>query len=215
MDLSNLFTFEYKMTTMDKLICLGKNYLEHALELGDAVPEMPVLFLKPPSVALTVDQAGASVQVLLPEGRGSVHHECEIILRLGKNGTPEAVSLGLDMTLRDLQVQLKKKGHPWEQSKVFQDSAVIGPWLKLEEFSTYLDEEFTFSLDGVVRQRGKGIQMRLSPEKCVSYAGEYFPLCPGDIIFTGTPAGVGPVTAGQVAEICWGSRLSFQVSFGV
>ena len=94
---------------MDKLICVGKNYLDHALELGDAVPEKPVLFLKPPSASICVNQQGESVQVMLPKGRGSVHHECEILVRLDENGSIGAVTLGLDMTLRDLQAELKKK----------------------------------------------------------------------------------------------------------
>jgi 2-keto-4-pentenoate hydratase/2-oxohepta-3-ene-1,7-dioic acid hydratase in catechol pathway len=195
---------------MDKLICVGKNYLEHAQELGDAVPEMPVLFLKPPSVAVAVQQKG---EVELPKGVGSIHHECEIVVQIDHQGVIQAVSLGLDMTLREVQGALKKQGHPWEISKVFRGSAILGPWIRLHDFPNYLGEEFTFSLDGKVCQRGRGSQMRLSPEKCISYANQHFPLCDGDVVFTGTPAGVGPVVPGQLAEVKWGKYLSYQVKF--
>ena len=132
---------------MDKLVCIGKNYLDHAKEmakdLGDAVPDRPVLFLKPPSVLHQV-LSSAPLKLDLPVGAGAVHHECEIVLRLNRSGfrmnLAEAqsaigwVSLGLDMTLRDRQTELKKNGHPWEVSKVFPGSAVVGPWLATPEF---------------------------------------------------------------------------------
>lgn len=199
---------------MDKIICVGKNYLEHAKELGDAVPENPVLFLKPPSclksLQTTLDQ---KLAVKLPQGRGSVHPECEIVLRLNQIGQADAVTLGLDMTLRDVQTKLKKQGHPWEVSKVFQDSAVVGPWIPVGDFQSYLEEEFTFSVDGRLRQKGKGKEMRFSVEECIRSAQESFPLCPGDLLFTGTPSGVSGVEAGQVGELKWGDRLRFEVEF--
>src|SRR5690349_9010442 len=99
---------------MDKIICVGKNYLEHAKELAEAVPEKPVLFMKPPSVLVSASARDEAVSVLLPRGRGNVHHECEIVLLLDENGQAKAVTLGLDMTLRDIQAALKNKGHPWE-----------------------------------------------------------------------------------------------------
>lgn len=199
--------------TCDKLICVGKNYVAHAEELGDAVPEKPVLFLKPPSAAVIVGQSGQSIEVALPQGRGPIHHETEIILKLNTQGKIEAVSLGLDLTLRDVQADLKKKGHPWEVSKVFRNSAVVGPWIPVHEFANYLEEEFTFLLQGKVQQKAHGREMRLSPEECVAYAKEMFPLMPGDILFTGTPQGVGPLLPGQVAELRWGKKLSYQVRF--
>lgn len=202
------------VNAMDKIICLGKNYLDHAKELGDAIPEKPVVFLKPPSICRDARENGETLLLSLPQGVGEVHHECEIVLKLGKGGyrvgTPqaeemiEAVTLGLDMTLRDCQSRQKKEGHPWTTSKVFPDAAVHGPFVKKNEFSQYLSTEFTFSLDGVVRQRGTASQMTLSPEVCVSYLSEFFPLEKGDLIFTGTPAGVGPVIPGQAGKLCWG-----------
>jgi 2-keto-4-pentenoate hydratase/2-oxohepta-3-ene-1,7-dioic acid hydratase in catechol pathway len=195
---------------MDKIICIGKNYLENAKELGDAVPEKPVLFLKPPSVLV---QVATDSQVILPSGRGQIHPECEIVLRLTESGTIDAVTLGLDMTLRDVQASLKKNGHPWEISKVFPGSAIIGKWIPFNEFPGYLDEEFSLLVDGKVRQRGLGAEMRLSPSECIAHASEYFPLRGGDALFTGTPAGVGPVTSGQIAELTWGSHLKYRVRF--
>ncbi|MFL5814775.1 MAG: fumarylacetoacetate hydrolase family protein [Bdellovibrionia bacterium] len=196
---------------MDKIICVGKNYLEHAKELGDAVPEKPVLFLKPPSSLIENSKEGS---VTLPQGRGQIHPECEIVARIRM--TPrgpeiDAVTLGLDLTLRDIQAQLKKNGHPWEISKVFAGSAVIGPWISLSSFENYLDHEFSFSVDGQVRQKGKGREMRVLPADCLKAASESFPICDGDLLFTGTPAGVGPVLPGQISELKWEDRLSFQV----
>lgn len=196
--------------TGDKIICVGKNYLEHATELGDAVPEKPVLFLKPWSVAVAAG-AGETLEIPLPKGRGAIHHECELVVRLASGGAIDAVTLGLDMTLRDTQVLLKKSGHPWEVSKVFAGSAIFGPWIPVKEFADYLDAEFTFAVDGKLRQRGRGAEMRLSPAECVAYAAEHFPLEAGDALFTGTPSGVGPVASGQKGELRWGSRLGYSV----
>ena len=193
---------------MDKIVCIGKNYREHAKELGDAVPEKPVLFLKPPSV---LGIANNRLEAKLPTGVGSIHHECEIVLKLSRGGyrmteaeaahAIEAVTLGLDMTLRDRQAVLKKNGHPWTTAKVFPDSAIAGPWRPLSGLRA---TPFTFHLDGQCRQTGVASDMSFSPEQCIAYASEFFPLCPGDLLFTGTPAGVGEVKPGQTAILKWG-----------
>ncbi|MFZ9596084.1 MAG: fumarylacetoacetate hydrolase family protein [Bdellovibrionia bacterium] len=196
----------------DKFICVGKNYHEHAQELGDPVPEAPLLFLKPPSSGLWVEP-GRRTSVVLPQAKGVVHYECEIIARLNSQGQIEAVSLGLDMTLRDVQGQLKKQGHPWELGKVFRHAAVVGPWIEVSDFKTYLEEPFTFALDGEIRQRAMGREMRHLPQKCIQRALEFFPLVDGDILFTGTPMGVGGVVSGQRGELRWGSRLGYEVLF--
>lgn len=197
---------------MDKIICVGKNYFDHATELGDAVPEKPVLFLKPPSALLECAGKGLT-QVILPSNKGEVHHECEIVVRLNAQSKIHSVTLGLDLTLRELQARLKKNGHPWEVAKVFQHSAITGPWIRIEDFRNYLDEEFSFHLDHQLKQKGLGKNMRLSPEQCVEYASEYFPLCEGDLIFTGTPAGVGPLVPGNTAQFFWGSKSLFELKF--
>ena len=193
--------------------------MDHVKELGEPVPEKPVLFLKPPSV-LHQALSNAPLKLELPVGAGMVHHECEIVLRLNRSGyrlsLAEAqsaigwVSLGLDMTLRDRQNGLKKNGHPWETSKVFPGSAVVGPWLTVSEFPQWVKEPFRFSINGLLRQQGNAAQMRFSPAACVSYASEFFPLCEGDLIYTGTPAGVGPVLSGDNGRLEWG-KISFSV----
>ena len=125
----------------------------------------------------------------------------------------DAVTLGLDMTLRDVQSRIKKAGGPWEISKIFPGSAVVGPWISLAEFPEFAETEFTFSVNGQVRQKGRASQMTLSPVECIAYASEYFPLCPGDLVFTGTPAGVGPVLKNDHAELKWADRLTYQVNW--
>jgi 2-keto-4-pentenoate hydratase/2-oxohepta-3-ene-1,7-dioic acid hydratase in catechol pathway len=207
------YSARVKHPTIDKIICLGKNYAEHARELGDAVPDKPVVFLKPPSV-LKVAGNGETLQVELPPQAGLVHHECEIVLRLNRGGyrlsLAEAekaigeVTVGLDMTLRDLQTELKKGGHPWTTSKVFLDSAIIGPWISVGEFPRYLSEPFSLKVDGESRQSARGEQMLFGPAQSVSYLSALFPLVEGDLVFTGTPKGVGPIRAGQKAQLQWG-----------
>jgi 2-keto-4-pentenoate hydratase/2-oxohepta-3-ene-1,7-dioic acid hydratase in catechol pathway len=199
---------------MDKIICVGKNYLEHAKELGDKIPEKPVLFLKPPSVLKQAQKNGETIQALLPAGQGSVHHECEIVVQLKGGGyrldaarakeAIGAVTLGLDMTLRDLQATLKKNGHPWTTAKVFPDSALIGPWQSVETFPKYSDEVFSFSIDGEKKQAASARDMMMGIPECIAFISEHFPLCPGDVLFTGTPKGVGPVSNGQRGELKYG-----------
>ena len=167
------------LNNMEKFICVGKNYTDHIKEMANALPnqpakktedaisDKPVLFLKPPSSGYTIENGGSG-EVILPKNRGIVHFECEIILRLDANAEIEAVSLGLDMTLRDVQANLKKQGLPWELAKVFKHSAIIGPWIPINQFPTYLDEPFTFSLEGKMRQSAKGNEMRTLPDACLS-----------------------------------------------
>jgi 2-keto-4-pentenoate hydratase/2-oxohepta-3-ene-1,7-dioic acid hydratase in catechol pathway len=198
--------------SMDKIICLGKNYLNHAKELGDAVPEKPVLFLKPPSVSVQIQKSGDQIHVQLPN-RAVVHHECEIILKLDAQKRISAVSLGLDLTLRDVQNTLKRQGHPWEISKVFASSAILGPWISISEFKDYMDTEFKLSVNGVTQQAGFGNQMMLQPRDCVPFIQDFFPICENDVIFTGTPEGVGPLKAGDLVEVTWAKKLSYHVRF--
>lgn len=199
---------------MDKIVCLGKNYREHALELGDEVPDQPVIFIKPPSVLRVATPDDEAIELCIPPNCGALHYETEIVLRLDKGGYKldlkdaeriiGAVSIGLDMTLRDKQKELKKAGHPWTTSKVFADCAVVGPWLRVSEFPDYLTEKFSLAINGQLRQEGFGSQMLFSPAACVAFASSFFPLCAGDLIYTGTPAGVGPVVSGNKGTLCFG-----------
>jgi len=156
---------------------------------------------------------GDTVQVTLPRDRGMMHPECEIVLRLDSQGRFDAVTLGLDMTLRDVQAALKKKGHPWELAKVFRQAAVVGPWIQLADFPNYLEVPFSLSLDRMMKQKACGKEMRSSPNACLSHAQSTFSVCEGDLLFTGTPAGVTAVQSGQMAELEWGGLLSFKVLF--
>ncbi|KAK9823781.1 hypothetical protein WJX72_005448 [[Myrmecia] bisecta] len=197
---------------VDKLVCLGKQYAEHATELGDAPVEKPVIFNKPGSVAVVVPSQGDTIAVALPADRGVVHHEIEIVLRL-RGGAIEAVTLGLDLTLRDVQTKLKKNGHAWEIGKVFPGSAVVGPWIAATDFPDYLQQEFRLEVDGTEKQRGRGRDMMMQPEESLRYIQQHFPLVDNDLVFTGTPAGVGPLLAGQLATLSWGDRLQYSVQF--
>jgi 2-keto-4-pentenoate hydratase/2-oxohepta-3-ene-1,7-dioic acid hydratase in catechol pathway len=197
---------------MDKIVCLGKNYSEHAKELGEAAPEKPVIFIKPPSVLMQATQNGQKLALQLPKGRGEVHHECEIVVRLGNQMTIEALTLGLDMTLRDVQSGLKKSGHPWTISKVFRDSAVVGPWIKPSEFPNWENQEFNLEINGVLKQKGHAKDMILKATDSIHYIRQFFPLCPGDLIFTGTPQGVGSVQSGALGKLQWGP-IEYEVSW--
>ncbi len=199
---------------MDKIVCVGKNYSEHAQELGEQMPAKPVLFLKPPSVLRAAVQDETNLELYIPPDSGTLHYETEIVLRLEKGGYRldvkeaekiiGAVTVGLDMTLRDKQKILKEAGHPWTTSKVFPDAAVVGPWLRISEFQDYLNQKFTFTLDGEMKQQEFAKNMFFSPAECVSYISSFMALMPGDIIFTGTPKGVGPVKSGQKGTLSWG-----------
>lgn len=198
---------------IDKIICVGKNYLEHAKELGDAVPDKPVLFLKPPSVLKQV--SGWDEQILLdfPADDTAVQPECEMVLRVAQDGYrmtyEEArkgisdLTIGLDMTLRTRQSELKKLGHPWTTAKVFKDAAVIGPWIPYHQFNDYMDTEFQLLIEGTLRQCTKGSEMMMHPIDLLVYISQFFPLKSGDIIYTGTPAGVTSIARGTRAELRW------------
>lgn len=189
---------------MDKIVCLGKNYSEHAKEMGEAAPAKPVLFIKPPSVLACSNGLGGKLDLSLPKGRGQVHHECELVLRLGTDLRIDAVTVGLDMTLRDVQAELKKNGQPWTISKVFKDSAIVGPWMEINLFSNWMSQEFQLEINGEVKQKSSPQEMILKTDQMFAYIQQFFPVCPGDLIFTGTPRGVGPVKPGDEGRLKWG-----------
>jgi len=198
---------------MDKIVCLGKNYLAHAKELGDKVPDRPVIFIKPPSVLRSVNRKGETISLSLPIHRGQVHHEAEIVLRICRNGFQmssedaavsfDAFTLGLDMTLRDEQALLKKNGHPWTVSKVFRDGTVVGPWVSVNQLPKYETQAFQFEVNDRLVQTGRVSEMMLGFSESIQYISQFFSLISGDLIFTGTPAGVGPVQSGDVGHLSW------------
>lgn len=191
---------------MDKIICVGKNYLKHALELGDAVPEEPLYFLKPPSVLAQL-KAGPNPAVEFPQ-RGEIHHELELVFKIKQQGSSWAFShfsLGLDLTARELQQRLKKAGQPWEKAKVFSNSAIVGPWQEVTSLEAVLTQPFELKVNGELRQKGMGQDMRWKPLDLIADLPKWFPLRDGDLIFTGTPEGVGPLNDGDKVEVRGGS----------
>lgn len=178
---------------MDKVICVGKNYLKHALELGDTVPDEALYFFKPPSTIFHA--AGPNPVLILPE-TGDIHHEVELVLEiLGDEFS--RFTIGLDLTLRDVQNRLKKAGQPWEKAKVFKNSAVLGPWRKIESLEAVLKAPFSLTVNGKLRQEARGEEMRFKPRETLTDLKHYFPIVDGDILFTGTPEGVGPLLHGD------------------
>lgn len=185
---------------MDKVICLGKNYSEHVKEMNEATPEKPVLFLKPASSVIEIKN---HARIPLPWHRGIIHHECEIVFKLYKKMII-GIGLGLDLTLREVQKGLKDQGHPWEISKVFKNSAIVTPFKSVKEFDDWRNTTFTLKVNGELRQSGKMTDAILDPDAIIHHADYYFPLCDGDIVFTGTPKGVGPLKPNDVVELSFG-----------
>ena len=195
---------------MDKIICVGKNYLKHALELGDAVPEEPLYFIKPTS---TLFLATGKEDPLAIPAHGELHHELELVFKIGAHNGKFGFThytLGLDLTLRDLQNRLKKAGQPWEKAKVFKNSAILGPWQTLTSMGDVMSMPFTLTVNRTLRQNGVGADMRWKPEELLIDIAKWFPLCDGDALFTGTPEGVGQMKTGDHLQVQGGP-----VNFGL
>jgi 2-keto-4-pentenoate hydratase/2-oxohepta-3-ene-1,7-dioic acid hydratase in catechol pathway len=185
-----------------KVVCVGRNYAAHARELGNAVPETPILFLKP-ATAMVPLQPGFGI----PAGRGECHHETEISVLIGKRlknaGRVEieaaiaGFGIGLDLTLRDVQNELKKKGLPWEVAKAFDGAAPLGPFFRPEVFGNVDASEFTLTVNGAERQHGFTRDMITPVYALIEYITTIFTLEPGDVILTGTPEGVAALHTGD------------------
>ncbi len=198
---------------MDKVICVGKNYLKHALELGDAVPEEATYFFKPPSVIHTVTKNNQFVD--LP-ARGEVHHEIELVFRIANTAGKLSIThytLGLDLTLRSLQATLKKAGQPWEKAKVFPNSCIVGEWRECTSLDEVLEIPFQLSVNGKLKQHAMGLDMRWKPDDVLEDLPNFFPVCDGDVLFTGTPEGVGPLVKGDVVEVR-GGEINYSFKCG-
>ena len=186
-----------------KIICVGRNYAEHARELGNEVPTKPVLFIKPSS-ALKVNHK----PFYIPEFTNELHYEGEIVIKINQHGKHIAkqfahkyydqITIGFDLTARDLQRQCKEKGLPWEISKAFDGAAIVGKFVPINEVSTPVKFHITKNQKTV--QEGSSDQMIFSIDELVAYISTYFTLNKGDMIFTGTPAGVGPLAIGDQLE---------------
>lgn len=187
-----------------KIICIGRNYAEHAQELGNEVPESPVIFMKPDTAVL---KKGSDFYI--PEFSDDVHYELEVVLKISKGGKYiqevnadkyyDEIGLGIDFTARDLQSKLKEKGLPWELAKGFDGSAVLSEFYKKENFNM---KNLNFSLrkNKEEVQNGNTSMMIFSPEKIIAFVSQYFTLRVGDLIFTGTPKGVGKISENDMLQ---------------
>ncbi|MCB0399218.1 MAG: fumarylacetoacetate hydrolase family protein [Winogradskyella sp.] len=183
-----------------KLICIGRNYTDHIKELESEKPTDPVVFLKPDTSILLKKQP-----FFIPDFSDDVHHEVEVLVKIKKVGKYidkkfahkyyDEIGLGIDFTARDLQTQLKAKGLPWEKAKAFDGAAVIGEWLPKSNFKNIDDINFSLKKNGEVVQLSNTKLMLWKIDELIEYVSKYFTLKIGDIIFTGTPSGVGKVFA--------------------
>jgi 2-keto-4-pentenoate hydratase/2-oxohepta-3-ene-1,7-dioic acid hydratase in catechol pathway len=188
-----------------KIFCIGRNYAEHAKELGNAVPEEPVIFMKPKSALLQTH-----TPFYYPEFTNELHYECELVLRISKNGKYiqekfadkyyDAITTGIDFTARDIQKELKEKGLPWEKAKAWDNSAVVGKWIPMTDIKDKAAINFSLKVNKELRQQGISSQMIHSFDQIISYISNYFSVNIGDLIFTGTPAGVAEVVVGDELE---------------
>lgn len=197
---------------LGKIVCVGRNYAEHAKELNNPVPEEPLLFIKPATSAVHVTRP-----LELPDSQGQVHFETELAVLIGKPLTNASASeaqaailgygLALDLTLRDLQSRLKDEGHPWERAKAFDGACPLSPFIAAERFS---NDQITFSLDlNEQRQQSGDTRDMIFPIiPLLAHISRHFTLLPGDVVLTGTPKGVGPLQSGQTLTLNLEDQLS-------
>ncbi len=188
-----------------KILCIGRNYVAHAKELGNEVPQEPVIFIKPETAL-----AQGAQTFSIPSFSSDLHYECEIVLRISQRAKHidvtkaheiyDALSVGIDFTARDVQQKLKDKGLPWEKAKAFDQSAIVGEWVDATQFKNKRDIHFCLYKNKEIVQQGHTAAMIYGFEDILSHVSQYFTLEPGDLVFTGTPAGVGPVEPGDVLE---------------
>lgn len=188
-----------------KIFCIGRNYADHAKEMGSEIPSEPVIFMKPKS-ALVQNHT----PFYYPEFTNELHYECELVVRISKNGKYiqekhasnyyNAISVGIDFTARDIQNQLKEKGLPWEKAKSFDNSAAVGNFVDITPSMNKKNINFSFAKNKEIVQTGNSKDMIFSIDAIISNISNYFSLNIGDLIFTGTPAGVGECMVGDVLE---------------
>ncbi|MBW5445013.1 FAA hydrolase family protein [Cohnella sp. CFH 77786] len=198
------------MVEIHNVYCVGRNYRLHAAELGNDVPSAPMLFMKPSHAAVQTVEGILRV----PGTQGSVHYEAELVVRIGQPYRPgmapdelfSHLTVGLDLTLRSLQDELKAKGLPWLSAKGFRNSAPLGRWLAYPGEASLAGQDFGLRLNGREVQRGNAKDMVFGLRELADFVGQAFGLGPGDILFTGTPAGVGSLSDGDVLEWWYGDR---------
>lgn len=188
-----------------KIFCVGRNYVDHAKELGNDIPDEPVIFMKPKSALLQ-----SHTPFYYPEFSNELHYEAELVLRISKNGRyiPErqaskyynAITVGIDFTARDIQSELKKKGLPWEKAKAWDNSAVLGKWIDITPAMLKNPIHFSLKNNGETVQKGISDDMMFTFDQIIAHISNYFSLNIGDVVYTGTPAGVGECVVGDVLE---------------
>jgi 2-keto-4-pentenoate hydratase/2-oxohepta-3-ene-1,7-dioic acid hydratase in catechol pathway len=188
-----------------KIICVGRNYVAHAKELNNDIPPSPMIFMKPQTALLQKNQP-----FYYPEFSNNIHYEGEIVLRICKNGRyiePQfaskyynQISYGIDFTARDIQDGLKKKGYPWEIAKAFDNSAALGEFLDITNLKDAANINLKTIINGKTVQNGFSQNMIFNFDTVVSYVSKFFTLKQGDLIYTGTPEGVGEIHIGDVIE---------------
>ncbi len=188
-----------------KIICIGRNYVEHINELNNQRPDEPVIFLKPDTAILPKDSP-----FYIPDFSNDIHYEVEILVKINKVGKYidkkfaskyyDEIGLGIDFTARDLQSKLKEKGLPWEKSKSFDGSAVIGNFISKKKFSSLENINFGLIINENIVQKGNTNQMIWKIDEIIEHVSQFFTLKTGDIIFTGTPAGVGKINHNDKLE---------------
>jgi 2-keto-4-pentenoate hydratase/2-oxohepta-3-ene-1,7-dioic acid hydratase in catechol pathway len=188
-----------------KIICIGRNYADHAKELGNEVPDEPVVFMKPKSALLQ-----AHTPFYYPEFTNELHYECELVLRISKNGKYiqerhasnyyNGVTVGIDFTARDIQNVCREKGLPWEKAKAFDNSAAVGKFIDVTPDLNKKNINFHLLKNGEMVQKANSGQMIFSFDSIISHISNYFSINIGDLIFTGTPAGVGECVVGDQLE---------------
>lgn len=190
-----------------KVVCVGRNYLDHIKELNNEVPSEPLLFMKPATALCDVTQP-----ITIPPGSGECHYELEVALLIGKQlsnckNTVEAgaavqgIGLAIDLTLRDVQQRLKDKGQPWERAKAFDRACPISGFAPLTDVASLNKLEFALTINGEVRQQGNTAMMMHSALALLCVISSTFTLQPGDIVLTGTPKGVGPLQSGDALQL--------------
>jgi len=188
-----------------KIICIGRNYVEHARELKNDVPSEPVFFLKPDTALIPKGRA-----FYIPGFSKDIHHEVELVYKVCKEGKHIAeefamryvdqISVGLDFTARDVQQKQKEKGLPWELAKAFDNSSPVGEFIPLSELSDPGDIRFHLTVNDKIVQEGSSTLMIFSIEKIIAYVSQYITLKKGDLIYTGTPSGVGQIKEGDILD---------------
>lgn len=186
-----------------KIFCIGRNYSDHAKEMNAAVPETPMFFMKPDTSLLK-----SPADFFYPSFSKEIHYECELVVRINKVGKSikkefahryyNEIGLGIDFTARDMQKKCKEKGHPWEVAKAFENSAVISDKFLLTESLDMDKLAFTLEKNGQVVQIGNISDMIFSIDELIAHVSQFMTLKTGDLIYTGTPAGVGPIEIGDV-----------------